>query len=123
MKLLLLVDLMHEYMTGFQNLRNLRELHLRSNRLSGSLPASLFALPFLEHLDLSENLFEGHIPINSSWKCSSLLQTIRLSKNKLGGKFDFFWLRNCTELKEIDLSRNTDLFVQVKLMVGYLNLN
>ncbi|XP_044460103.1 receptor-like protein 13 [Triticum aestivum] len=100
---------------GFQNLRNLRELHLRSNRLSGSLPASLFALPFLEHLDLSENLFEGHIPINSSWNCSSLLKTIRLSDNKLSGTFDFFWIRNCTKLKEIDLSRNTDLVVQVKM--------
>ncbi|XBI88165.1 hypothetical protein VPH35_026157 [Triticum aestivum] len=101
--------------TGLKNLQNLRELHMRSNQLSGSLPASIFGLPCLEYLDLSENLFEGHIPINSSWKCSSLLQTIRLSKNKLGGKFDFFWLRNCTKLKQIDLSRNTDLLVQVKM--------
>lgn len=101
--------------TGLKNLQNLRELHMGSNQLSGSLPASVFALPRLEYLDLSENLFEGHIPINSSWRCSSLLQTIRLSKNKLGGKFDFFWLRNCTKLKQIDLSRNTDLLVQVKM--------
>uniref|UniRef100_A0ACD5YZU0 Uncharacterized protein n=1 Tax=Avena sativa TaxID=4498 RepID=A0ACD5YZU0_AVESA len=62
---------------------SLRELYLSSNRLSGSLPTSLFALPFLQYLDLSHNLFEGHIPINSSWKCSSLLQTIRLSENML----------------------------------------
>ncbi|KAF7006129.1 hypothetical protein CFC21_021194 [Triticum aestivum] len=101
--------------TGLNNLQNLRELHMRSNQLSGSLPASIFGLPRLEYLDLSENLFEGHIPINSSWKCSSLLQTLRLSKNKLGGKFDFFWLRNCTKLKQIDLSRNTNLLVQVKM--------
>ncbi|KAM0861831.1 hypothetical protein ACQ4PT_045619 [Festuca glaucescens] len=81
--------------TGFKNLRNLRELHLGSNQLSGSLPASVFALPCLEYLDLSENLFQGHIPINSSWKCSSMLQTIRLSENMLsatgnlfGGGFD-----------------------------------
>ncbi|KAM3372792.1 hypothetical protein ACQJBY_019596 [Aegilops geniculata] len=100
---------------GLENLRNLRELHLGSNRLNGSLPASIFALPCLEYLDLSENLFEGHIPINSSWNCSSLLQTIRLSGNKLSGKFDFFWLRNCAELKQIDLSRNTDLVVLAKM--------
>uniref|UniRef100_A0ACD5YTY4 Uncharacterized protein n=1 Tax=Avena sativa TaxID=4498 RepID=A0ACD5YTY4_AVESA len=31
------------------------------------------------------------------------------------GKFNFFWLRNCTKLKVIDLSKNTDLVVQVKL--------
>uniref|UniRef100_A0ACD5YB17 Uncharacterized protein n=1 Tax=Avena sativa TaxID=4498 RepID=A0ACD5YB17_AVESA len=79
------------------------------------LPTSLFALPFLEYLDLSDNLLEGRIPINSSWKCSSLLQTIRLSENMLRGKFDFLWLRSCTKLREIDLSRNTDLVVQVKL--------
>ncbi|XP_051201429.1 uncharacterized protein [Lolium perenne] len=98
----------------FSNLRNLQELHLRSNQLSGSLPASIFALPCLEYVDLSENLFHGKIPINSSWKCSSLLQTIRLSENKLSGKFDFFWLSKCRKLEWIDLSRNSDLVVQVK---------
>ncbi|XP_071681979.1 uncharacterized protein [Lolium perenne] len=100
---------------GLKNLQNLRELHLGSNQLSGSLPASLFSLPCLEYLDLSENLFQGQILIKSSWKCSSMLQTIRLSENMLSGIFDFFWLRNCTKLKEIDLSRNTDLVVEVKL--------
>uniref|UniRef100_A0ACD5YYZ3 Uncharacterized protein n=1 Tax=Avena sativa TaxID=4498 RepID=A0ACD5YYZ3_AVESA len=100
---------------GFKNLQNLRELHFGSNQLSGSLPESVFSLPHLEYLDLSGNLLHGHIPINSSWNYSSLLQTIKLSENMLSGKFDFYWLRNCTKLKEIDLSRNTDLVVQVKL--------
>ncbi|KAM3392866.1 hypothetical protein ACQJBY_013815 [Aegilops geniculata] len=94
---------------------NLRELYLTSNQLSGSIPASLFAPLYLEYLDLSGNFLQGPIPINSSWKCSSLLKTIRLSDNKLSGTFDFFWVRNCTKLKQIDLSRNTDLVVQVKM--------
>ncbi|KAF7006148.1 hypothetical protein CFC21_021213 [Triticum aestivum] len=94
---------------------NLRELHLRSNQLSGRVPGSVFALSCLEYLDLSENLLQGHIPISSSWKCTSSLHTIRLSDNRLSGQFDFFWLRNCAKLKEIDLSRNTDLVIQVQM--------
>ncbi|KAM0850995.1 hypothetical protein ACQ4PT_052706 [Festuca glaucescens] len=91
--------------TGFKNLRNLRELNLGSNQLSGSLPASVFALPCLEYLDLSENLFQGHIPINSSWKCSSMLQTIRLSENMLSGR-----IPNCNAplpLEFLSVSRNS----------------
>ncbi|CAL5014534.1 unnamed protein product [Urochloa decumbens] len=100
--------------TAFKNLKNLRELHLRSNQLSGSIPSSLFELPRLEYLDLSENLLQGHIPMSSFADISSALRTLKLSGNNLSGAFHFFWLRNCTMLEKIDLSGNSDLSIDVK---------
>ncbi|CAN6250390.1 unnamed protein product [Urochloa humidicola] len=92
----------------------MRELHLRSNQLSGSIPSSLFELPCLEYLDLSENLFQGHIPMSSFADISSALRTLKLSGNNLSGAFHFLWLRNCTMLENIDLSGNRDLYIDVK---------
>ncbi|XP_039821483.1 receptor-like protein 15 isoform X2 [Panicum virgatum] len=100
--------------TAFKNFKHMRELHLRSNQLSGSIPSSLFELPRLEYLDLSENLFQGHVPMSSFASISSALRTLKLSGNNLSGAFHFFWLRNCTMLEEVDLSGNSDLSIDVK---------
>ncbi|OEL30883.1 LRR receptor-like serine/threonine-protein kinase GSO2 [Dichanthelium oligosanthes] len=100
--------------TAFRNFKNLRELRLRSNQLNGSIPASLFELPLLEYLDLSTNLLQGYIPISSAFHVPPLLQTLKLSDNNLNGTFDFFWLRKCTMLNTISLSRNVDLAIDVK---------
>ncbi|KAG0523925.1 hypothetical protein BDA96_07G165100 [Sorghum bicolor] len=100
--------------TDFRNLKNLRRLHLRSNQLNGSIPGSLFELPLLEYLDLSRNLLQGHIPISSASNMSSSLQTLKLSDNFLNGTFDFFWLRSCTMLNTVSLSRNANLAIDVK---------
>lgn len=101
-------------MTAFRTLKNLRELRLGYNQLNGSIPASIFELPRLEYLDLSGNFLQGHVPISSNSNISSSLQTLMLPANNLNGTFDFYWLRNCTVLKKIDLSGNPNLFVDVK---------
>ncbi|KAJ1273149.1 hypothetical protein BS78_06G258300 [Paspalum vaginatum] len=98
---------------AFSNLKKLRTLILASNQLNGSIPSSLFELPHLEILDLSGNFLQGHIPISSSSSILTSLKSLKLSANNLNGTFDFFWLRNCTMLKIIDLSGNAYLSVDV----------
>jgi uncharacterized protein YjbI with pentapeptide repeats len=45
---------------------------------------------------------------------SSSLHTLKLSDNYLNGTFDFFWLRSCTMLNTVSLSRNPNLTIDVK---------
>lgn len=69
---------------AFNSLTNLRELNLSGNELNGSLPGSLFTLPRLKILDLSDNLFLGRIPINSS-SGPIALEVLNLKYNGISG--------------------------------------
>ncbi|KAM0837992.1 hypothetical protein ACQ4PT_061276 [Festuca glaucescens] len=110
--------------------KNIRDLNLRGNQFSGSLPASLFALPHLKFLDLSNNNFHGYFPINLASepiplevlhlegnKLSEALQNeqafeilknlreLYLSSNQFSGNIPTF-LFSLPHIEQLDLSRN-----------------
>uniref|UniRef100_A0ACD5UVB3 Uncharacterized protein n=1 Tax=Avena sativa TaxID=4498 RepID=A0ACD5UVB3_AVESA len=89
--------------TAFENVRN---LNLAGNQFTGSLPASLFALPHLKFLDLSNNDFHGFFPINLASE-SIPLEVLHLEGNKLSEALQneqtFEILKN---LRELYLSSN-----------------
>ncbi|KAM3390686.1 hypothetical protein ACQJBY_012343 [Aegilops geniculata] len=98
-----------------KNLQNLRELYLSSNQFRGNIPTSLFSLPHIEQLNLSNNLLGGSILINPSSNLSLSLKSLRFSQNNLNGRLSFISLQSFTKLEEIDLSRNVNLAVDINI--------
>ncbi|CAJ1948430.1 unnamed protein product [Sphenostylis stenocarpa] len=88
------LDLSHNALSGvipsshFQGLHNLVYIDLRDNSFTGSIPSSLFTLPLLQEIQLSHNQF-SHLDefINVS---SSVLKLLDLSSNNLSGSFPTF---------------------------------
>ena len=103
------IDLSHNKLTGqitsthWNDLPNLVNLHLSFNSLEGSVPVSLFSLPLLLKLQLSNNQFSGQL--NYFYVSSYLLDTLDLSSNNLEGPIPMsvFGLRG---LKILSLSSN-----------------
>ena len=80
------------YHAAFRNLKNLQDLRLGFNQLSGSIPASLFEHPCLQYLDLQYNDLQGHIPVSLSSDIPLLIQALKLLlANNLNRMFDFFF--------------------------------
>ncbi|KAL7095274.1 hypothetical protein ACP275_10G013500 [Erythranthe tilingii] len=73
----------------FQGLLNLAFIDLDNNLLGGNIPSNLFALPFLQSLDLSNNKFDG--PIQEVSNLSSSLDMIDLRYNHLEGPIPKFF--------------------------------
>lgn len=65
-------------------LKNIRNLNLRGNQFSGSLPVSLFAVPHLKFLDLSFNNLEGRFPLNLTSEPVPL-EVLKLDSNYMSG--------------------------------------
>ncbi|KAH6798355.1 hypothetical protein C2S51_034839 [Perilla frutescens var. frutescens] len=104
------IDLSGNYLTGslsskhFEGLSNLVYIILGSNFLSGNIPPSLFDLPSLQKLQLSNNKFSGQIdefPVSNPF----ILGTLDLSSNQLEGSIpeSFFKLKG---LSVLSLSSN-----------------
>ncbi|KAK4253334.1 hypothetical protein QN277_010656 [Acacia crassicarpa] len=104
------LDLSNNFLSGeisssgqFEGLQNLVSINLRNNSIHGSIPSSLFKLPSLRSIQLSNNQFSqleefSNVP-------SSVLKTLDLSSNNLSGPIpgSIFLLRG---LNILQLSSN-----------------
>ncbi|KAL0451897.1 UNVERIFIED_CONTAM: Receptor-like protein 9a [Sesamum latifolium] len=96
---------------GLCKLRNLQELDLSNNAFEGILPLCLSNLTSLRVLELSWNLFTGSIPPNLFSNLQSL-EYVSLSYNHFEGSVSFSSFGNNSRLQVFELdSHNKDLNV------------
>ncbi|KAL3830200.1 hypothetical protein ACJIZ3_019002 [Penstemon smallii] len=89
---------------NFEGLSNLSYLNLRYNSLTGSIPRSLFSLPSLKRVLLSNNKFSDQVDEFSTMN-SYNLETLDLSSNELQGSIPQS-LFKLERLKVLSLSFN-----------------
>ncbi|XXG39740.1 hypothetical protein AAC387_Pa01g0620 [Persea americana] len=114
--------------TSLTFLSSPRIFNLSHNAVRGNIPSSLFRLPTLQYLNLSNNLFDAPLdelnlpslslksldlsnnrlrgPIPTSLFQLKGLRTLSLSSNKLKGTVHLFMLQNIKNLSSLDLSNN-----------------
>lgn len=121
------IDLSYNALTGeitstrWEELLMLESLYLGSNSLEGPIPGSLFSLPSLEWLDLSNNHFSGQVDefSNTSYK----LLTLDLSNNNLEGPIPM----SLFELRSLDFlslsSNNFSGYLQLTVIQKLENLS
>jgi Leucine-rich repeat (LRR) protein len=130
------VDVSHNQLTGeipsshWEGLRSLTHVDLGYNAFNGSIPSSLFAIPSLQKIQLSNNRFGGQIPefpnvssslldtldlssnnllegsIPSSVFGLAKLNVLELSSNKLNGTLQLHWIQKLLNLTTLGLSYN-----------------
>lgn len=127
-KLELYANNMHGQIPDLSGLDAIQEMDLRSNSLSGTIPASIGSLTSLTHLYLSANMFSGGIPETIGFLINlerlyisyasisgtipetigklKKLERLDLSENSLSGKAPRS-LRNLTRLQVLYLSHNS----------------
>lgn len=81
---------------------SLKNLSLRANLLSGSLPPDITSLPSLQYLYLQHNNLSGHIPTS----LSTHLNVLDLSYNSFTGAIPKT-LQNLTQLTKLNLQNNS----------------
>nr|GLL19527.1 receptor-like protein 12 [Ipomoea trifida] len=90
----------------FEGLSKIVSINLGSNLLSGRIPPSLFSLPSLQRLDLSNNSFDGGFDEYVNVSAVSQLETLDLSSNRLSGSFPNYFFE-FPKLSELHLSSNS----------------
>ncbi|KAM2984019.1 hypothetical protein FF2_009878 [Malus domestica] len=107
-KHLTIINLSYNQLTGqinsshWENLTNLVNLDLRHNLLDGTIPPSVFSLPLLQKLQLSNNHFSGQLP---EFGNICTLYNLELSSNSLEGPIPVS-IFNLRELRILSLSSN-----------------
>ncbi|KAK9798190.1 hypothetical protein WJX73_001724 [Symbiochloris irregularis] len=88
------------------NITFLRFLELSGNRISGTLPGSVAALP-LQQLNLSFNDITGSLP--SSWSNLTTASSVDLSSNNITGNYPLSWvaISNAANLTGNPICTNT----------------
>ncbi|KAL2626799.1 hypothetical protein GLYMA_07G153200v4 [Glycine max] len=105
------LDLSHNDLTGaitsvhFEGLRKLVQIDLQYNLLNGSIPSSLFALPLVKTIQLSNNHFQGQLDEFSNTSYLSSIIFLSLSNNSLSGSIPHS-LCNNSNLLVLDVSYN-----------------
>ncbi|KAJ8429831.1 hypothetical protein Cgig2_000159 [Carnegiea gigantea] len=90
---------------SFSSAKNMRKLHLSSNKLNGSITSTEWeGLSNLESLDLSNNSLTGSIPTSLFYLPS--LKNMQMSKNKFSGQLNEFESMPSSMLDTVDLSSN-----------------
>jgi len=104
------LDFSHNSFTGsithvhLEGLRKLVQIDLQDNLLDGNIPSSLFALPLVQGIYLSNNRFRGQLDEFSN-NSSSMLETLDLRSNKLEGPIPAY-IFNLKSLNVLQLSFN-----------------
>ncbi|CAA7013834.1 unnamed protein product [Microthlaspi erraticum] len=78
-------------------------MNFSSNQFHGTIPSSIGEMKGLEWLDMSSNDLSGQLP-TTFWSGCYSLGTLRLSNNKLQGKY--FQSMHLTRLTELHLDGN-----------------
>ncbi|KAL8509221.1 hypothetical protein ACS0TY_016416 [Phlomoides rotata] len=107
----------------FEGLSKLESIYLVNNSLNGSIPVSLFALPSLHKLQLSNNKFSGQIsefPISFTSHGSWInLQIIDIASNNISGELSPVSIANWRGMTQNDGSQ----LRANHLRFDFLNLN
>ena len=92
------IDLSCNALTGpitsihWEGLSNLVGLNLKYNSVDGNIPNSLFALPLVKMIDLSNDKFSDQLNMSLNISCDQL-DMFDLSSNNLEGSFPEFILQ------------------------------
>lgn len=85
------------------NFTNITAINLSAQNITGTLSDSLFRLPYIQTLDLSDNQFVGELPLNMFTVASSSLLHLNLSNNNFTGPLP---TGGVSGLQTLDLSNN-----------------